>query len=222
MKLRHSLLLTIAACFAMTFPSIANATPVLQLSSGGVTITVADGDPLDANSSAGVVTYLGPIGSWTMNVTTGQTDLGSMTAPVFDLNSTDTSSSGDIVAADLVIMLSDTGFQGGALTTFNSTIGGTTSGTLTYKIYYGTGLFDLSNEIGDLSFSTNPFSGAVSVSGVTFQNYSLTQVVTISHPVGYVSSSFNAMLSNPVPEPSTLILFGSGLAGTCLFFRRRK
>jgi hypothetical protein len=223
MKVKFSLLLTLAVCFIMAFPSISGATPVLQLATGDISITISDGSLLDANSASGVVTYIGPIGNWNINVTTGQTHIGTESNPIFDLNSVDSSSTVSNAPADLIIMLSDTGFVGGSPRPFNASIGGTTYGTLSYNTYFGVGLFDTSNQVASLIFPVSPFSGSGSVIGNPEQSFSMTQVVTISHPAGNNISSFNGMLSdpNPVPEPSSLILLGTGLLGTCIFFRRK-
>lgn len=221
MKVRINFLFILAVCFIMAFPSISGATPVLRLSTGSTTIDITDGGALDSNPEVGAITYIGGIGNWFSNVVTGQTNLGTDSVPIFDLNAVDKSRN---VPGDLVIMLSDAGFLGDELRQFNASIGGTTYGTLTYSTYYGVGLFDTSNEIAALGFPYTPFSGSGSVTGTPAQSFSMTQVVTISHPSGNNQiTSFNGMLSdpNPVPEPSSLLLLGSGLLGTCFFFRRR-
>jgi hypothetical protein len=228
MKIKFNFLFSLAICFIMAFPAISGATPVLRLSTGTTTIEITDGGAGDANPLAGIVTYIGAVGTeWTINVTTGQTAIGSITEPKFDLNSVDSSSTSSmfINPADLTIMLSDAGFIGNDQSRiFNAHIGGTTQGTLTYNTYYGEGLFDLANEIASMTFLPISFSDSQAFSGIPSASFSMTQVVTISHPGGSQISSFNGMLSddmNPVPEPSSLLLLGSGLLATCFFFRRR-
>ena len=70
----------------------------------GITrLTVFDGGPGDACPIAGCVTYIGTIGVWLVNVSTGLT---SSPTPFMDLNSVDLSTA----AGTLKILLGDTDF----------------------------------------------------------------------------------------------------------------
>ena len=66
----------------------AEAAIQLTLASGGSTVTVDDGGVGDANPAAGVITYIGAVGGWEFNVTTGSI-VGSPN-PLIDLNSVNT------------------------------------------------------------------------------------------------------------------------------------
>ena len=70
-----------------------------------------------------------------------------------------------------------------------------------------------------MQHSGNPFSGGQNtfVNGCS-GNYSLTQLVTLSLPGG---GMFSGDSSLTVPEPSTLALFGVGLLGLGMAFRRK-
>jgi hypothetical protein len=220
----------------LAFPAISGATPVLKISSGSTTITIVDGDANDSESDAGVISYSGNINGWKILNISADSTIGSNIEPIFDVN-------GDVKTTDkttvfdgqnaLTIMFSETGFLGlNTQRSFDQIIGGTLAytGTLTSRAFYGTGLFDTSNPVPALSFSSpdypaTGFKGFSSVSGIPSESFSMTQVITITHPAAGTSwkptTSFDAMLNDQIPEPSTLILLGSGLLGAGLFFRRK-
>src|SRR5207244_4992543 len=69
--------------------------PVLRLSAdGGAPVTITDQLAGDMNPAVGAVTFLGPVGDFSFNVSTGFTKpiLGSALSPSMDLNSVDISS----------------------------------------------------------------------------------------------------------------------------------
>jgi hypothetical protein len=129
----------------------------------------------------------------------------------------------------LVIEFSETGFTGNIGNPFQLLM--TTGGTLaaggnsfTYKAYIDptNTLFGQGQLLTSFGFASSPFMGEqIGNAQALAGPYSLTQVVTIVHNTSgsFSTSSFGATLS-AVPEPTSVILLGSGLAA--IGFARRK
>lgn len=186
----------------------------ITLSDGGSNfVSIADGSALDLNPNSGVVTFVGSLGTWLVNVSTGGSKpiFGSTGSPFMDLNSI------DYGIGTLTITFSDTGFENttGLPINFLMTMGGTSAGTVNYSTYANASL------IGNISSANTPFAGSTSgiADPVNPLSYSLTQTVVIHHN-NYGSTSFDATLA-PVPEPGTMMLLGSGLIGLAGWGRKK-
>lgn len=215
------------ATVSLVAPHQAGAVPTLRLSDGVSThtITLADGAATDSNPDAGVVTYIGAIGNWTVNVTTGIVFTGAGTAHM-DLNSINVSSTSS-TGTYLNIYFSETGFMANT-GYWNAAITGTARNSVQYTTYIDP-LNRLFNTNTRLTYSgiLGPGAFANTQTSNTMLNgpYSLTQIVNVYHGSGTRSSSFDAELervpiATPVPEPSALLLLSTGFLA--LTFRRRK
>lgn len=170
----------------------------------------------DAYAGPGTMTFLGPVGNFTVNVTTGVSK-PALGGDVMHLDSVNISGG---AGGTLIIVLTDTGFTG-AYPGYEAAYSTTTGGTVDFNYFY-----DATNtEFGGSSiFSTGPigtgsFSG-VSTAATAGNPYTLSIINTIVHGSGSVSTSFDAELT-PVPVPAAVWLFGSGLLGLVAIARRK-
>ena len=153
------------------------------------------------------------------NVSTG------ITKPVFpsdkphlDLNSVNISSN-FFAPSTLTIAFADTDFHSSEdWTGFNSLIGGTTSGSVTFL----SGFNDGSDQtLASLGFGSGAFSGSVYSADTPSDTFFLWEIVNIFHGTGVQNTSFNAEVF-AAPEAGALLLFGTGLIGLVGYRRSRR
>ena len=213
--------LAVGALLLAGITTSANALSI-RLVSGSDSMTLSDNSLGDINPTTGAVTFIGSVGDFVFNVSTGISKpvLGSASNPFMDLVSVDISSN-NASPASLQIFLTDTNFTA-SVPGFKADIGGTTMGTVKYKTYLDSGNnpFGTSTLLTDATYQTGPFSGSaasglLSLSGL----YSLTQEIDITHAYAGVTS-FDAAIA-PVPEPGTMVLLGVGLLGLAIYGKRR-
>jgi len=219
MKFNRIALATILAASALT--SSAQGAVILRLTDIDTLLStvISDGGINDANGASGVVTFIGSVGIWNINVSTGLSSSGLPGLPTLDLNSINASTGG----GSLRIELTDTGFVAGSPVSLLESIGGTTAGTVS-----AIGWLDPSNTafghggaavnlgtLGGPAFAKTAASASVNLTGP----FSITQQVTVTH-TGAGVTSFD-FFGTAVPEPATMWSAALGL-GACLWIARRR
>jgi hypothetical protein len=202
--------------------SAAYAVAILEIN--GTQIT--DNGAGDSNPLLGAVTFNGSIDNFIVNVTTGvsQPLIGSPHQAFIDLNSVNVILSG---ASLLTISFTDTNFSlpfesNVSTNLVGGTLAAPSGSEVAFQSYLDNSNSPFGTEILLSSFIFGPgaFSGSSSTGVTTNNPFSLTQVATLNF-TGPGIVSFDAASHAAVPEPTSLVLLGSGMAGLGLLSRKR-
>ncbi|MFQ5466709.1 MAG: hypothetical protein ACE5DS_01105 [Kiloniellaceae bacterium] len=219
--------LVLGVAATIVWAPAAQAALKLQLSSGADTVNLTDTD------GDGVLNFTGPVGIFNFNMAVGLSKpaIGSAGSPQLHLTSVAVSGVGN---GTLTVMLSEIDFGTAAsVLKFLTGFGGVTQGDVTLMAFVDT---------GNTSFGTGAtatkIADLVAVPGIggsygdgtsaivpVDSSYSITLVATITHNAtissgGSATTSLDTTIS--VIEPRTLMLFGMGLLGLGLIWRRRR
>jgi hypothetical protein len=205
---------------------------------GGDDILVQDNSSLDTNATLGAIVLSTSAFGYTVLVNTSQSKpvIGAAGDPELDL--TFTATTADDVSRSVFLYTSDTDFTG--TQSFTVGLGGTHtngSGTVTGRAWGGTNNTALSFSGANLLGTVGPFTAAAYAGTTTgsliptVTPYSLTIGVAINRSLAGSTTgdlSFSSTQSGggsgagqSVPEPMTLLLFGTGLAWAGARARRR-
>lgn len=210
-----------AAAVVVLVAANAHAVPILQLNDlVNPLVLIEDNQVGDSNPADGAITFIGSLGAWSFNVSTGFSypALGWPASPHMDLFSGNISSG----AGDLIIAFTDTDFSPNT-TAFETNVGGTTGGTASFLTFLGDfndpfGTDTLLAALGE--FGPGPFSGTQMTEVAPSGSFSLTLTGFFSH-TGPAVTSFDLEVQQ-VPEPATVFLLGIGMVGFAGMSWRRK